>query len=409
MKARVIASFLLLSVVPVASWAQGTSPATPDKTAASAVPVCKADTNRPWVESAFRVKNGSVEAPDTAKPPEKVKLRDFLAVKVAHLNALLDQQRCATEADSKPRKIVLYLDNEPVTDLSPYPPLDPEKGMLVFRLSRTEKTRELWTTLLGRPQWSARPTQVSVGLEDRYAIDSRASIQLAVLPHSWTIGWGVLFLGLVALFVGLSKRSGMIRDDTPGPLDSENRPYSLARLQMAWWFFVILAAYLFIGMITGDFSTSLTGTALVLLSVSAGTRLGSALIDASKATPEEVVLQTQALAAVDVRLAAITAALPQATPADAVTLLTEQKSLRSRRRKLRNESEHFLIDIMSDVNGVNFHRFQMVGWTVVLTFVFMIEVYREIAMPEFSATLLGLMGISAGTFLGLKSTEPTVP
>jgi hypothetical protein len=30
-------------------------------------------------------------------------------------------------------------------------------------------------------------------------------------------------------------------------------------------------------------------------------------------------------------------------------------------------------------------------------------------MPEFSGTLLGLMGISAGTYFGLKIPEDTVP
>ncbi len=33
------------------------------------------------------------------------------------------------------------------------------------------------------------------------------------------------------------------------------------------------------------------------------------------------------------------------------------------------------------------------------------EVYNELAMPEFSATLLGLLGISAGTYVGFKLPE----
>jgi hypothetical protein len=31
----------------------------------------------------------------------------------------------------------------------------------------------------------------------------------------------------------------------------------------------------------------------------------------------------------------------------------------------------------------------------------------DLAMPEFSATLLGLMGLSAGTYVGLKIPEMT--
>jgi len=33
------------------------------------------------------------------------------------------------------------------------------------------------------------------------------------------------------------------------------------------------------------------------------------------------------------------------------------------------------------------------------------SVYNNLAMPEFSATLLGLMGISSGTYIGFKFPE----
>ena len=77
--------------------------------------------------------------------------------------------------------------------------------------------------------------------------------------------------------------------------------------------------------------------------------------------------------------------------------------------KLLNQSEGFFRDIVSDANGVIFHRFQMVAWTLALAVVFVHEVYQNLAMPEFNATLLGLIGISAGTYLGLKTTEAVVP
>jgi hypothetical protein len=37
--------------------------------------------------------------------------------------------------------------------------------------------------------------------------------------------------------------------------------------------------------------------------------------------------------------------------------------------------------------------------------VFVRLVYNDFAMPEFSPTLLGLMGISSGTYLGFKFPE----
>ncbi len=64
---------------------------------------------------------------------------------------------------------------------------------------------------------------------------------------------------------------------------------------------------------------------------------------------------------------------------------------------------------LSDANGVNFHRFQMAVWTLLLGFIFIKEVYENLAMPAFDQTLMGLLGLSAGTYLGLKIPEPTVP
>jgi hypothetical protein len=38
--------------------------------------------------------------------------------------------------------------------------------------------------------------------------------------------------------------------------------------------------------------------------------------------------------------------------------------------------------------------------------VFVVAVYNTLAMPDFSATLLGLTGISAGTYVGFKIPDP---
>ena len=65
----------------------------------------------------------------------------------------------------------------------------------------------------------------------------------------------------------------------------------------------------------------------------------------------------------------------------------------------------FWTDLLSDQNGVSFHRFQIVVWTGVLSVIFIYTVYDSLAMPDFDAKLLGLMGISSGTYLGFKFPE----
>ena len=53
---------------------------------------------------------------------------------------------------------------------------------------------------------------------------------------------------------------------------------------------------------------------------------------------------------------------------------------------------HFFTDLVSDHRGVSFHRFQIAVWTLVLGIIFVLEVIDNLKMPEFSDTLLALMG-----------------
>jgi hypothetical protein len=50
-------------------------------------------------------------------------------------------------------------------------------------------------------------------------------------------------------------------------------------------------------------------------------------------------------------------------------------------------------------------RVQIFAWTIALGIIFVSFVYNNLAMPEFSATLLGLMGISSGPYIGFKFPE----
>lgn len=347
-----------------------------------------------------------------------VKLRDTIAVTVKDLNKLLTREQCL-EKDGAERNIVLYLDRRPLSDVVARPPSDPQRNVLMFPLNRTEASREVWTYLLGRPRLSDRKVEVSVGVDNQFAVPSSASVYLRVIPRGWFSFWLVLF-GICAVgFFLLARRSDLLRDPVTAPAGARP-PYSLARTQAAWWFFLALASYLLIGMVTGDFSTSITGTTLILLGISAGTAAGSAFIDASKTSrvsqaqdsaratalwSEIQTLGTQVTALETTMRTSGDPALAQEM-ADKEALRMEKLSTY---RKLTNQSESFLLDVLSDNSGVNFHRFQALAWTVVLGLIFVGHVYRDLAMPQFSETLLGLMGISSGTYLSLKIPENPSP
>ncbi|MEP6974714.1 MAG: hypothetical protein ABI787_04890 [Spartobacteria bacterium] len=59
-------------------------------------------------------------------------------------------------------------------------------------------------------------------------------------------------------------------------------------------------------------------------------------------------------------------------------------------------------DLLAENNVISFHRFQIFVWTLILGIMFVANVCNELAMPEFSATLLDLLGISAATYVGFK-------
>jgi hypothetical protein len=65
-------------------------------------------------------------------------------------------------------------------------------------------------------------------------------------------------------------------------------------------------------------------------------------------------------------------------------------------------SQGFLTDLLSDADGVTIYRLQLAIWTLVLAVVFGYSVWTNLAMPEFDAMLLGLLGISNGTYVGFK-------
>src|SRR5262249_11135241 len=295
---------------------------------------------------------------------------------------------------------------------------NPGDKVLNFVLSRTEASKPGWTTILGRPSFDTRDIEVSVGFEDQFPLKPTSAklphLNLDIIPPGWFILWCFIFVGMVVLFFISARRSNIIRDGNPIADDAPDisGTYSLSKSQGAWWFFVIIAAYLLIGIVTGDFSNSINSTALILLGIGAGTVLGSAAIDAQKSTPADLQAQRDKAASLRAELDQLDKDITEnkkkltASPApDAAAVQQlildidgkqEQKAQKlSGYRKLVRNSEGFLIDILSDANGISFHRFQMFAWTFVLSIIFIKEVYENLAMPTFNTTLMGLLGLSA--------------
>jgi hypothetical protein len=195
---------------------------------------------------------------------------------------------------------------------------------------------------------------------------------------------------------------------------------------MAFWFFLIYASYVTIWLITGTLDT-ITASLLALMGISAGTALGEALIDTGKATTKTNQFQDfsaeksaleQSISEAQTQLDALNAS--STAPTDPTVRDSLNRQLIDSRTRLGQidqqlrtlsaqqsptVSSGFLRDILADASGYSFHRFQIFAWTIVLGIIFLSTVYNNLTMPEFSSTLLGLMGLSAGTYIGFKFPE----
>jgi hypothetical protein len=272
-------------------------------------------------------------------------------------------------------------------------------------------------------------------LKDIYANLDRLRDQhfyLTIIPKfSTAIGLTVILSALIA-FLALARHTPIIRDPAAARRPDGKRPYSLARGQMAFWFFLVIAAYFFLWIVTGDMDT-LNASVLALIGISAGTALGSAFVDAAKTAPtsssgnqpivdvtqphNEVLAELKQLQAdTQQELEALQKARTLISPSDKPALDDNEQQQNEVRKRLANyrwQSAYFgwptwrgvMYDLLAENNQISFHRFQIFVWTLILGIIFVVNVYNELAMPEFSATLLGLLGVSAGTYIGFKLPE----
>jgi hypothetical protein len=282
--------------------------------------------------------------------PDVAGLDDRMSVHVKNLDKLLAQVNNNCQA------LVLFLDGMPLKGLQPES-CDTISGHVRYRLERAPQDDAAWHDLLGSPRDFTRAVSVSIGSTSSFsALSTVTNFRLEVIPAGPFHVYVVLLLVALFGFVFLCRHTPVIRG---GSIDQTlaERPYSLSLFQMAFWFFLVIASYVFIWLICDELNT-ITDSVLGLIGIGAATAVGARLINDRSAGS-----------------------------ADAPVT-----------------GHGFVNDVISDKTGVSIHRLQMFAWTLVLGVIFIASVYNDLSMPEFSATLLGLMGISSGTYLGVKTT-----
>src|SRR5688572_6678668 len=374
----------------------------------------------------------STPSPSPAVVPKLITLFGNLElddIVEVHIDNLEKWAQAQTETND-PMKLVPYINGRAIKGNYPEE-LHLERGRLIYHLQIIPDNKDVWVDLLGAPSGVRRPVTLSVGLENGSAFDSvherENPIPLTVISPAYGAVAALVILVTLGLLLWLVRKTNIIREPGPPPISGKKRPYNLGRAQMAFWFFLIYASYMTIWLITGALDT-ITASLLALMGISAGTALSEAMIDSGKLGANAVQLQSlsaekqsleQTIPELQTQIDALNAKTTL-SPEDTSNRDSLIKQVQDRRARLAlinpqleqlaasadaAVSKGFIRDILRDASGYSFHRFQIFAWTIVLGIIFVSSVYNNLTMPEFSATLLGLMGLSSGTYIGFKFPE----
>jgi hypothetical protein len=281
---------------------------------------------------------------------------DHISIKLTDLNKFITFQNSFRKkgVNDSLSEMILYINGNPMRDIG-VASVNSNENSLIFHLDR----HSLWLAKF-YPYfpflWSKIHVYVSVGFRNGVFLGTEGKANKFHLQYIDNWAWLFTFLLIVSIIVSflvLAIRTNLIR------IGDDQSPFSLSLTQLAFWTIIISASFVYIWVITGEL-TPITGSTLVLLSISMATTGGSRLVDIRRdpKTPENI-----------------------------------------------PPSGGFIKDVLSDSLGYSVHRSQMFLWTIILGIIFISAVVVTQKMPQLDSTLLGLMGISSSAYVGLKMIE----
>lgn len=271
-----------------------------------------------------------------------------------------------------PWRLVPYIDGRALNGVYPVA-VNLRNATLQFHLRITPDNRTAWTHLLS-PLVFQRPVRFSVGLELQDPFETDFVLEgkpatLTVINPRWVALAAVVVAVFAAAFCALAARTSLLMERSEPGQGPVVLRFSLAKVQLALWFFVVFGAFLVIWLVTGNFNT-INSSILATLGISAGTALGDAYLKGARSHP------------------------PGAGSAASAPRAPDGPPLTARQRATR-----FVREMVSDSEGYSIYRFQMLAWTAALVVVFLADVYDDLVMPSFGPELLYLLGLSSGTYV----------
>jgi hypothetical protein len=250
----------------------------------------------------------------------------------------------------------LFLNGHEVADLDP---ARCDDGLVHFALQRIDRSTDpTWLELVeNRPSMFHSPADISIGLKGQAPLASKVIADNAVIhrlasQESIIVSISLLVVMLFMLLL-LGRKTVALRDPRSTVADLE-RPYSLSRVQLAWWFFLVIGTFLYIYAMTGQ-ESNIPVSILSLLGITVATVAGDQVVD----KPTETAMKAK--------------------------------------------TRGFVRDLLTDTAGdISLSQFQAIAWTAVVGVMFFVGVLKTVVMVDLDPTLVTLMGLTSASYVGLK-------
>jgi hypothetical protein len=262
---------------------------------------------------------------------------------------------------------------------------------LIFKMFYDTAATCPWQVFYSYPNYLKKfkhEVSINAGTEKEMFASTPATTLKLTTTQAWMVwlAYGIFIFVLVAV---IRLRKGALRSTTimtskgitismsePSNPDGKiinikDVPYSIAKVQLLLWLLIVFLSILHIWGYLDTLATP-TGSVLLLIGISGGTFYLGNLIDSS------------------------------ATAADDTAAADFIRKIIAGRSELKSK---IMFDILSDGQTISLHRLQLFMFTLFLGIYFIWYVLYNLQMPQFSDTMMALMGISGSTYAGLKTLE----
>jgi hypothetical protein len=277
-----------------------------------------------------------------------------------------------------------------------------------------------------------KPVRVSVGLnvgdrvEEPISLVNHPFIKVApsqqpslIIAPLWKLLWLLaMIVTFLSGFVLLALATDILKAKDARLRPNGAKQWSLSHFQLAFWFMVVFFGFFYLWVLTGKMALPIT--AVTLCSIALVTAIGGEGITQFSSNSEELsaynrlMLDRRAMSdryiidlirnqmkSARARIDA-SAANPSAAEKAHCDYLEYARQLRFMQLP---KMGRWLTDLLSENGDITLHRFQMLAWTLGLGAMFLFHVVGELSLPDLPGSLVALMGLSAGTYLGFRIPE----